>query len=622
MKEKNKDCIVVIPTHKPALSTEEERSFRNTLDVLHGWDITLFLPHDVSRDHYDAIRVEDNLQFQVMNGIPGWMGSIEKYNDMALSPEFYKLFKDYKYILICHLDAWVFRDELQQWIARDYDYIGAPWFAMREDKYVDLEKLMCPQGGNGGFCLRKVDKMIELTTKLKRSINFAFFLKGVAFLLKNRRFGFLRIYLKSCLMILLDAEAYRKKYNIYEDGMISIFYSLLDKSFNVAPAEEAIYFATEVYSEEIFYSKLQWQLPFAIHGYEKYLTPGTIEKYANDKGRNSISRNVFNANVYNDGDVLNHLSDNAPLITVVTATYNIIKSGRIEVFKQCMESVHQQTYKNIEHIIIDGASSDGTLGLIQEYVDKGLCVCYSESDEGVWDALYRGQQRASGQFVNYMNSDDYFSRNDAVEIAVNALVKEKTDWFFSEGTILREDGTSYPFPTSIYGVFSCMGILHQTMFIRSDILRKINPFQSNHITRENYLMMILCINNIEYSYSNESLVCYREGGFSTGEYGGSNMESTKDDFAKYYYEIIGRFWGMTEAECLSMFCWQCLNQNGVKYSYRLSKKLKNRGLRSSFRRRLLGVVRHRIMTQKTWIARSILSQIKLIIRGEKTNQLR
>ena len=98
MKEKNKDCIVVIPTHKPVLSPEEEISFRNTLNVLRDWDIALFLPHDVPRDHFDAIQVKDKLDFRVMNGIPGWMGSIRKYNDMALSPEFYRLFKDYSII--------------------------------------------------------------------------------------------------------------------------------------------------------------------------------------------------------------------------------------------------------------------------------------------------------------------------------------------------------------------------------------------------------------------------------------------------------------------------------------------------------------------------------------------
>lgn len=607
---KNKDCIVIIPTHKPIMTSEEEKSFRNTLDILRDWDITLLLPHDVSGKHYEEMRVGENLQFKVMNGIPGWMGSIKKYNDMALSPQFYQSFEEYKYVLIFHLDAWVFRDELQMWIDKEYDYIGAPWFAMRKNNFVDLEKLMCPQGGNGGVCLRKVDKMIELTSNLKRSLNILLFMKGFLFLLKNWRLNFLRIYVNSCIGILLDTEGYRNKYNIYEDAMFSIYYSLLDKTFNVAPAKEAIYFATEVYSEELFATKLKWRLPFAIHGYDKFLPPDTVDNYANDNARNSYSKTPY-VDVSDKG----YQGSDAPLITIVTVTFNLVESGRVETFKQCMESVHQQTYKNIEHIIIDGASSDGTLDIIQEYVDKGRCVCYSEADEGVWDALYKGQQRASGQFVNYMNTDDYFCNVNAVEIAVKSLMKENADWFFSEGLVLRSDGTSYPFPTSLYGVFSCMGILHQTMFVRTDILKGINPFQTNYITRENYLMMILCVNNIKHAYSNETLVCYREGGFSTGEYGDKNLSRTKDDFARYYYECIGRYWGISEAECRSMFVWQCFDQYGLKYSYKLLKKLNIDKLRSSFRRRLIRAAYQRIKVLKFGVIRLVFRQIKIVIKG-------
>lgn len=50
-----------------------------------------------------------------------------------------------------------------------------------------------------------------------------------------------------------------------------------------------------------------------------------------------------------------------PLVTIVTVTYNLIDSGRKEYFKQCLESVHNQTYENVEHIVIDGDSKDGSL---------------------------------------------------------------------------------------------------------------------------------------------------------------------------------------------------------------------------------------------------------------------
>jgi len=76
-----------------------------------------------------------------------------------------------------------------------------------------------------------------------------------------------------------------------------------------------------------------------------------------------------------------------PTVTVVTITYNLINAGRKEFFRQCVESVHNQTYENIEHIVIDGASTDGTLDLIKEYADKGWFTYYSEKDTGVYEAM-------------------------------------------------------------------------------------------------------------------------------------------------------------------------------------------------------------------------------------------
>ena len=589
MRQKNNDCFIIIPTHKETMTFEEERSFRNTLDIFCNWGIALVLPEGVSSNYYEAIREKSELQFQIVTVRSEWMGSLERYNDMGVSTEFYQMFEAYKYILICHFDVWVFRDELQVWIDKGYDYIGAPWFLLRDysswtssgENGMPLERLMYPQGGNGGFSLRNVDKMIELTSKPRRSLNAPLFYKTVLYYIKNKKKDFLKLYLYECREFIKDADEFQKKYNIYEDRMFSMFYSLIDKNFRVAPAYDELYFCTEVYSEEILKTKLKWQLPFAIHGYEKYLPSITaIDEYRNDEARNNYSKNIRTA------DIRKQQKNSSPLITVVTPTYNLIQAGRTETFKQCIESVHQQTYNNIEHIIIDGASSDGTLELIQEYVDKGWCTCFSEPDDGLWNALHKGHQRAKGQFVNIMNSDDYFCRTDAIEIAVNALVKNNADWFFSEGMIVFEDNSTKPFPTSLYGVFSCQGILHQTMLVRTDILGAINPFHSSHITRENYLMLLLIINRFKYAYSKKTLVHYRTGGFST-EYGGENFTNTVNDFGKYFHNNIGQFWGMTEDECCSMLAWQCFSVNGIRYSYRISKKLRIRGLRYSFRKKLI-----------------------------------
>ena len=84
-----------------------------------------------------------------------------------------------------------------------------------------------------------------------------------------------------------------------------------------------------------------------------------------------------------------------PKVTVVTVTRNLIKNGREQYFRQCLESVYEQVYSNVEHIVIDGASNDGTLDILKEYQKKKWITYYSEPDNGIYDAMNKGIKKAS-----------------------------------------------------------------------------------------------------------------------------------------------------------------------------------------------------------------------------------
>src|ERR1700733_5372942 len=287
-----KRCVVVIPTHKSDISVEEERSFRNTLSVLSNWDIRLVVPDNVSPDSYARMKSSDALTFEIVRVTDQWMGSVQRYNAMMLSTDFYRLFDGYEYILICHLDSWVFRDELEYWINLGYDYIGPPLFLLKEPARNSLESLVAPQGGNGGFCLRKIDSTVELLSNTRYDLNVMLFLKGVIFLIHNRKFDLLKIFLRVCQMVYKDPVRSQSRYNIYEDVMISVCYALLHRNYKVAPPEIAMHFATEVYSEEIIQTKLKLRLPFAVHGYDKYFS--AIDEFLamrDDQRRNDYSKN-------------------------------------------------------------------------------------------------------------------------------------------------------------------------------------------------------------------------------------------------------------------------------------------------------------------------------------------
>lgn len=109
------------------------------------------------------------------------------------------------------------------------------------------------------------------------------------------------------------------------------------------------------------------------------------------------------------------------LVSIVTVCYNSEKTIR-----KTIESVYRQTYRNIEYIIIDGKSTDGTMEIVEEY--KSLfgtrLKVISEPDDGIYDAMNKGISLANGKVVGIINSDDYYEE-DAVEIMMNTATDDK-----------------------------------------------------------------------------------------------------------------------------------------------------------------------------------------------------
>jgi glycosyltransferase involved in cell wall biosynthesis len=104
--------------------------------------------------------------------------------------------------------------------------------------------------------------------------------------------------------------------------------------------------------------------------------------------------------------------------------------------------VQNQTYKNIEHIVIDGASTDGTLDLLKEYQEKGWIKYYSEPDRGIYDALNKGIERANGKYVVCLNSDDFYCDNRAVEYLVKRAESVGADAVYGDAIRVRPDDLS------------------------------------------------------------------------------------------------------------------------------------------------------------------------------------
>jgi len=121
-----------------------------------------------------------------------------------------------------------------------------------------------------------------------------------------------------------------------------------------------------------------------------------------------------------------------PLITVITPVFNGFNS-----LKDTLDSISKQSYTNIEYILIDGGSTDGTLKLIEEYSDVVTSVI-SEHDQGMYDALSKGLNIAKGEIVCYLNSGDMFFEK-TLEVIAGIFLNNNVNWVTGYRSVCNED---------------------------------------------------------------------------------------------------------------------------------------------------------------------------------------
>lgn len=209
-------------------------------------------------------------------------------------------------------------------------------------------------------------------------------------------------------------------------------------------------------------------------------------------------------------------SDRQPLLTVVTVILNIIKNKREIPFRNCIESTASQSYPNIEHLVIDGGSTDGTLAILQKLQQEGKIRYLSEKDHGIYDAMNKGIQNAAGKYIVFLNSDDAFLDNAAVENVMRALEKENADFSYADAEVYAENHSSllYTWKGTLldipYGYYPC----HQTFFAKKDLLRKLGGFHENYMANDNLLMLQIVTGNWKGVYVPHSIIAFHVGGAS------------------------------------------------------------------------------------------------------------
>ena len=203
-------------------------------------------------------------------------------------------------------------------------------------------------------------------------------------------------------------------------------------------------------------------------------------------------------------------------VSIITVTRNSEK-----YLSDCIESVRRQNFKNIEHIVIDGKSTDGTLDIICKN-SQNISGWISETDRGMYDAINKGLKMATGDVVGILNSDDMFASADSVRSIVDCFETSDTDSVY--GNLIYVDpvntrkvvrywkGISYKRSRFRYGWMPA----HPTFYIRRELIERYGLYENHYYTAADYEFMAryLYVHKVSSQYLDAILVKMRTGGIS------------------------------------------------------------------------------------------------------------
>ena len=254
-------AVVVPRPNRSEFTSDEQISLNHLVHFLGRYDKYLLVPESLKIDLTGfRIRRFDNKFF----------GSIRAHRNLMLSEKFYRSFIEYKYILIYHLDALVFSDQLEEWCNTDFDFVGAPWIKHKDAPYAG-DPAYEGKVGNAGFALKKIESFIRVLDSKKYAIEpkahwekYYASKKGVTKLFYIHKM--LIKYLLPFNNVKLDVARFT---NLSEE----IFWVTKAKhyypDFKFPPVETALRFAFESVPRYCFEVN-NYKLPFGCHAWQRY----------------------------------------------------------------------------------------------------------------------------------------------------------------------------------------------------------------------------------------------------------------------------------------------------------------------------------------------------------------
>lgn len=228
-------------------------------------------------------------------------------------------------------------------------------------------------------------------------------------------------------------------------------------------------------------------------------------------------------------------SQNNPRVSVITVCYNAAA-----LIEETICSVISQTYDNLEYIVIDGASTDGTVSLIEKHLDK-ISLFITEKDGGIYDAMNKGIAASTGDWVIFRNAGDPFVDERVLERFFDHPIPVDVAVLYGDCIYRNSWGYFREKPAlALHGYSVGMPVLHPAAFVRGDIQRSMK-FDVTYRSSADYDFMKRCLDKgYKFKYSDIPVAYFELGGFASRNYIVTFTENCRIEKRCKAYLLIGR----------------------------------------------------------------------------------
>ncbi|MCQ2204861.1 MAG: glycosyltransferase [Bacteroidales bacterium] len=232
-------------------------------------------------------------------------------------------------------------------------------------------------------------------------------------------------------------------------------------------------------------------------------------------------------------------------VSLITSCYN-----REKTIRDSIESVLSQDYDDIEYIVVDGASKDSTMSIVNEYRDR-ISIIVSEPDHGMYEGINKGIKLATGDIVGLIHSDDVFYASDTISTIVREFERTRAELVYGNGLFVKPTDMNYVVRNWKSGDYVQSRLkrgwlpLHTTVYVKRSVFDKVGYYNEKYkiSADSDWLLRCLYKNSLRVSYIDDYIIRMRMGGASTSF--SKTMEKWREDIDLYHRMGLNPYFSLT-----------------------------------------------------------------------------